>query len=444
MGQNALTNISNALYKKEKYIGDMLANPGKEPILTVINSAKKETKAGQDLKEYVKVKIRPSGGWMLTTEGGNYPAGQPQLSIEGYQEPRLITHTLEYTTHALAALNNQPAGKVGETVAKDIELFLDTARRRKSRLFTGRGDMVLARAAAAGTSATFTSTTDVPVRACIGDYLIAYTAATDNEERLYQAADTGASYIGDAATTAMVYVNDVDYDANTVTLSRSTAIWSDDAVLVPYGASSSNYTGPQGIEALYDTVNDASFAWDSEDAASIDHVDTIFNLVRSTYSQLNVSTVGTSGYLTLDKIQRGVGKCVGKGATASDLALILHPKQFEKLTQSHFSKVGEWKTLTMAGQEMDIFCVTGLGSAQIPCIVDYGIKESAVLLLDKSKLYSIELPGGWDNDGGSMFQKKNATSGYGHAAAKVAYWNMWINWYSIFPNTSCIIYGLSS
>jgi len=90
--------------------------------------------------------------------------------------------------------------------------------------------------------------------------------------------------------------------------------------------------------------------------------------------------------------------------------------------------------------------VTALGSAQVPVIADYGIKETAVLLIDRSKLYSIELPeaGGWDNDGGGMFQKKNASSGQGHAAAKIAYWNMWLNWYSVFPNTSCVIYGLSS
>jgi len=440
MGQNALTNIADALYKKEDYLGEMLSNPGKEPILAIINSATKTTNTGQNLREHFKVKIRPSGGWGLTTEGGDYAAAQPMSADEGYQVPRLINHSLEYTVHALAAMNHQTPGQVGETVAKDVASFLATARRRKARLFTGRGDMVLGRASAANTSATFTSTTDVPIRAVQGDYVTMFKATTSGEERLYQDEDTGTAYVG----TTHRFVNDVDYDANTVTFDASTGIWGTHSIMVPDGCTSSNKTGPQGMEALYDTVNDASFAWDGDDAASVDHVDTIYTLVRSTLSQLNVNTVNTSGYLTLDKIQRGVGKCVGKGGSPSDLALICHPKQFEALTQSNFSKVGEWKTMTMAGQDLDLFCVTGLGSAQIPVICDYGIKESAVLLIDRSKLYSIELPGGWDRDEGGMFQKKNAATGAGHAAAKIAYWNMWLNWYSVFPNTSCIIYGLSS
>lgn len=438
MGQNALSNITDALYKREEYLGEMLTKPGKEPILTIMNAATKSTKTGQDLKEHFKVKLRPSGGWSLTTEGGDYAAAQPMLADEGYQVPRLITHSIEYTVHALAAMKNQTPGQIGETVAKDISSFLAAARRRKARMFTGRGDGVLARATAAGTSTTFTSTTDVPVRAVVGDYVTAFKASTANEERLYQAEDTGVGYIG----TTHLFVNDLDPDANTITLS-GTGIWSDDAVLVPDGFSSTNKTAPQGLEALYDTVLDSSFKWDAEDAATVDHIDTIFSLARASITQLNVNTVNTSGYLTLDKIQRGVSKCVAKGAAASDLVLLMHPKQFEKLTQSNFSKVGEWKTLTMAGQDMDVFCVTGLGSAQIPVIVDYGVKASVVMILDKSKLYSIELPGGWDNDGGGMFQKKNAASGAGHAAAKIAYYNMWMNWYVVFPNTSCIIYGLS-
>ena len=445
MANNTLTAITNVLMKKEEYIGSQIVLPAKQKLMTLINRIKMEKKSGQDLKKYVKVKIRPSGGWALTTEGGDYPGAQAQSSIEGYFAPVLVTHTYGITTHSLAAFENQPARRVGEQLGEDIDQFIEMIQHRKKMMFTGRKGMVLARATAAGTSSTFTSTTDVPVRAVVGDYVVAFKDASGTgDERGFATSDTGTSYLG---TTAL-YVGDVDYDARTIALTNSggtaaTGKWTAAAVLTEYGHNSTNMTGPTGLEDMLDTVNDTGFKWDADDSATYDHNDTIYNLARASYTQLNCGTLSQTGYLTLDKLQRAVAKCVAKGASVGDLSFVSAPKQFEYLTQTNFSRVGEWRRMVMGGQEEEVFCVTGLGQGTIPWVCDYGVKNGVVLVIDRSKLVGVELPGGWDKTGTDIWHQQTAASGAGYAAAKLAYWNFWVNWGLVFPNTSLVMYGLT-
>ena len=288
-----MSDTSHAFQTNEEFVGMRVTAPDTSPVMAMFKKAKPVAVKGRGLVYYWGAGTRGRGGYGYVAENGNLPGGGKPATAQFSVTARLGVMTVEYSDHELKQMEGGTSMKNRESVAKDIAQEVALQRERILCDFFTRDDSVKARCAAAVTSPAVVAYSSIPIRCNVGDQLYSEPAPGTNDERLLSgtAIETSTYVMGidtDVTDTA------AGYTGGKITLS-DTVEWEDDSVLIVKGAALA--TSILGTESHWDTVNDANFKYDSDDADTVNHGQETNSLPyyggvdRSLYSMLNCGTI---------------------------------------------------------------------------------------------------------------------------------------------------------
>lgn len=433
---DTLTTMQYSLGRVERRLVDLTTHTFYSPLMALARDGKgiaNIKKHGRGLTAYFNIGLYPAGSFGPVSESGTYPATTAESETQASLALRMFAMTLGVTEHALIAMENDPTEiKVG--LNTKLQNSIEHTQRRMADQFAGRGDGTGGRANGAGSSST-TITFDDPPLFQVGDVIYS------NPTREI------ATATGESGKITGATITDIDYDAMTATIAADT--WDDGDVIHLSGATNNTAGGTvwvQGLQAAYDNVDD-SFQWDDEDDATYDHCDTYLGLTRSSTSKANVAYVNIGGYPTLTKVQSLVRKCMARGANPKDLVSLWNPLTYDKYCESIEGYAPESVNLKLPGGTFEV-PVIGHGIANLPVIDDVRIQRDKILVIDKSKLYRLTAPGGWNKRAGQFWIRNTYSSGDAGNVSQVAsfqaLFDIWYNLACVLPDTSCVGYGVST
>jgi len=248
MASDTLTTIQYSLLRQESNIVDLTQKFFAEPIAGLMRDGNDVTTlktTGRGLVRYFNDTVYPSGGFGQVSAGGDYAPAQAESEIQPYIAMQLYAMTISYQEHVIATLDAGDRSTVMEGLRGKMKNAVDHTQRRISRHLLMRGDGIVARASAAGNSATEV-TSSIPLGLVIGDYVYAKADTAGN----------GRGLAGSAEVTG-VRVTGVDYIAGTFTIDTAST-WTINAVWYVWNAAH-NAGGAgvylHGVQAIFDDAN---------------------------------------------------------------------------------------------------------------------------------------------------------------------------------------------
>lgn len=444
-GASVMSDTQYAFRQSEEFVGDRMTSPDTSVIMAMFKDARPVEVAGRGLVHYWGSQTRGHGSSGYVAENGDFPAPGRAVTQQNSVTCRLGVMSVELSDHQVQQLAAGTSEQNGKTMAK---ILRDEVARQRQRiladLFT-RDDSVKARCAAevSAASAVYSS---IPIRFVVGDKVYSYPAPGTNDERLLT---------GTPVTTA-TYVNHIEtdmtdvaagYTGGKVTLSAAVT-YADDSVLVLAGAALA--TSVLGIENHFDTVNDASFQWDSDDGGTVDHgQETSANpyyagLQRSTYPNLNCQTINANGNaLSLNYLTRAAQKCIQQGGqeVADKLMVIMNPLQYDRFLVTEQGKTERANTVQINGVDFELPIIATGTAKRLAVVTTPMWKDGVVGVFPNDCLGKAFKAVGWDEDG---MHRQTASSGSGYSASRINYWEYFFNSFCDMPFYACLVYGLNT
>jgi hypothetical protein len=432
---DTLTTIQYSLGRVEQKLKDLTVFQHPSILMAMAKDGKKiatlRRGVGRALTAYFNIMLRPPGSFGTVASGGSatYPATVAESETQASTILKMFAMTLGYTEHALVALDGDPSA-IKVDVNMKINRAVEHVQRKMVDQFVGRGDGTVGRANGAGSGATVITFDDCPL--CqVGDVI-------------YSNPDRGiATPGGESGKIEGATVTDVQYDERKVTIASDT--WDDGDVIHLSGAAENSGGATdwvQGMMAAYDNPSTDSWSWDEEDTTTYDHCDTYLGLTRSSTTQANCAEYNVNSYLTLAKVQAIVQRSLSRGARPKDLVLVLNPFSLDKLLESIEGYAARTtRVLKLPGGNFEI-PVVGHGISQVPVVDDYRIPRGKAICMDKSKVYRLTAPGGWNKREGN-FWKRSPTGSTTHYAKFDALFDIWYQLAVVLPNTATVGYGIT-
>ncbi|MFB0545744.1 MAG: hypothetical protein ACETWB_02430 [Anaerolineae bacterium] len=436
MARDTLTTIQYSLERKEQKLRDLTTKVFLDKLMALARDGKgiatiKEH--GRALTAYFNIMLYPGGGKGLVAESGTYPTDQQESETQASVALKMFAMTLGYTEHALKAMESDPSKMKVSTNVK-IKAAVEGMQRWMADQFAGRGDGTIGRTAAAGAPGT-EITLDGPVLCSPGDIIYS------NPTRAIATAG------GESGKIEGARVLDVKYDEQKIAIASDT--WDDADVIHFYGAAENaggDTNWVQGIQAAYDNVAD-NFQYDADDDATYDHVDTYLGLTRSTTTKANCQEYSVGDYPTLAAVQRMFSRCLAHGANPRDLVSLWNPLTYEKFCEGIQGYTPKSVNLKLPGNNFSVPVISAVGP-NLPVLDSYRIPRDKILVVDKSKIYRLTAPGGWNKRAGTFWKQVQVSAASGSdAAMKAEYRALFDVWYQlavVLPDTACVGYGVTT
>lgn len=441
-----MSDLQHAFQTNERYVGMRITAPDTSALMAVFKRAKPEEVKGRGLVYYWGAGTRGRGGYSYVAENGDLPAGGKSATAQFSVTAQLGVMTVEFNDHELRQFKGGTSMQNRESVAKTLAWETNLQRERILCDFASRDDSVKARCAAAMTSPAVVAYSSIPIRCNVGDRLYSYPNPGSGDARLLTgSAVTTESYVLNIETD--VTAEAAAYTGGKITMS-ATAEWADESVLVVKGAALA--TSILGMESHFDTVNDASFKYDADDAATVDHgqesgaVPFYGGVNRASYSMLNVGTINASGNaLSLNYLTRAAQKSIQQGGAKVEnkLCAIMHPLQYDRFLVTQEGKVERAQKVLINGTDFMLPVITTGSAKRLSVITTTLVKDGIVIITPTNTLRKVYVPGSWDEGG---LVRQNASSGQGHAAKWINYWSYWLNTACDMPFYTTLIYGLDT
>ena len=436
MAEDTLTTIQYGLLRQENRLVDLTTKFFKDPLAGLLRDGNKITtlkQGGRTLTRYFNDTLFPAGGFGVVGQGGDYPTAQPESQTQASIAMQLFAMTVGFEEHALTAMEVGGRDIVMQGVKSKLKASVEHTQRRIGRLVLGRGDGIVGRASAAGSSST-SFTSSIPLLCVPGDIVYANPGAGAGDER-----DLGGS-----DSISGIQVTDVNYMTNTLTLA-SAQTWADDDVLYLTGAAN-NEAGAgvylHGIEAMCDNVSD-NFQYDADDDSTYDHVDTYLGLTRSSVTQANVTEYNASSTSpTISMFGAIYNSIAYKGADPNNLFVLIHPTTYQAYSDTLIGTAPRSVMTKLPGGSYSLPIIDGIGQGQIRCIVDPGIPTDKIIMLDASKYYKLTAPGGWNKRSGNLWKQEMGTNAPN--STYTALFDIWLQVALNLPFTSCVAYDVTT
>ncbi len=429
----------------EKYVGKRMTAPDTSPAMALFKAAKPNAVEGRALKFYWGAQTRGRGAGGYVAENGDMPAGGKAATSQLNVTARLGVMTVEMSDHEEQLMKRSSSMKNRAKIAGMLAEEVATQRQRILCDFFTRDDSVKAKCAAA-VGGVVTAYSSIPIRCVVGDRLQSYPDSSSGDAR-------------DLDTTSIdteSYVMNIETDATDesaaatggkIILSDAVTYEDESVITVPDAALA---TSVLGIESHFDTVNDASFKWDADDAGTVDHgqetgsVPYYGGLDRSTLSMLNAGTIPADGdALSLNYLTRAAQKSIQQGGQKVEgkLVALMHPLQYDRFIVTEKGLVPRAEIVKINGTDFMLPVLTTGTARRISVITTPMVKDGVVLIFPKNSLGKVFETIGWDSEG---MRRQTASSGTGYAAKRIHYWSYWLNTYCDMPFYTTILYGLDT
>jgi len=165
-------------------------------------------------------------------------------------------------------------------------------------------------------------------------------------------------------------------------------------------------------------------------------------LTRSSSTKANVLYSNVNGYLVPAKVQALVRKATAHGANPKDLVMLINPLTYDRYCESIEGYAPRTTKLKLPGGNFEV-PIIGHGITQLPVIDDVRIQRDKVIVLDRSKLFRLNAPGGWNKRAGK-FWKDVPTGSTTIGSDYMALFDIWYQMACVLPDTSVVGYGIST
>jgi len=434
MAMDTLSTMQFTLLQKEEPLKDYMTRVHKEPLMAIFGDGEKSDAfanrgaGARAMRRYFNIQNYNAGGFGVVSAGGDYPATQQESEQQGYVTCKLHALTVGYTQHTITALSANPEN-VAKSLKDKITQSVKDTKMRTYLLSLGRGDGVVGRGSDDTTVTTLTF--DQPPRLIPGDLLYSKQDSSGDGRNM-----------GGSAVMAGVRVLEVDPDKKTI-LVTSTAVNADDIYYLYGGVSNEAALGVHmnGIEQMFDSSND-NFQWDPTDDSTYDHCDTYLSKTRGTDPGMNVGEVDVGGNLTVEKLIEMVEAATAVGADPANLVLLCNRKIYRVLAMNNAGYRPRNIDLVVMGTKYKVQTIDGAGAPDVPILTSSYMPDNLCVLCDKSTLFKVTAPGGWNMQTGNMWKQVSGASN-NFASQYEAHYDIWRENVAVLPRTSVVGYGVT-
>jgi len=134
------------------------------------------------------------------------------------------------------------------------------------------------------------------------------------------------------------------------------------------------------------------------------------------------------------------------GGNPKNMVSLWNPLTYEKYCESIEGYAPRSTVLKLPGGNFEVPVITK-GITQLPCIISHRIHDNKIMVVDKSKMYRLSAPGGWNKRDGRMWKQVIDSTSSTAANAKAEYQAFFDVWYQLAvmaPNTSTVGYGVTT